>query len=423
MFRYLWLQSIREKKSLLKHYFPVVIALLLGFAFGYDYYVQKAGTTLEFLLQNRGALLGYAALAILFYLFLSKQMVFYVHPATIHNLHTTKLWRRVWTLAIACKLAANLAVSLFSVAPVLWHSSLPSQAFWILAVWMFLSVIVLAKWMLYIRKHRLFALVLLSFCSLCLSAAILDFPLWKHGIVRLSLSAAFVLAFVSLLAVAITAKFEIGRYYESALRKWEIDKAVFQRDLAEMQRMQAEFSANSKRRFRLDRIRLTRRNALFFKALTETIAMSRGVFLIIAFMSVLAVLSAKVDGLPILSNPGMRQYFSVFVLATSVSNLGELFVKQFKGIMKKHREGFFIPYPRREIIRSYAAIGMMVVGVYVLVMGFVLSSGWALLVSLPMFLLLFLAQLYLPNCLINNRIAALTVFALHLVSAAVMIPF
>jgi uncharacterized membrane protein len=204
----------------------------------------------------------------------------------------------------------------------------------------------------------------------------------------------FVLAFcyatipVSMLLVAVCvcilcytgkAKIHWDKYYEDAVYTAKLNHASRSNNLAEMQQIAADHIAKKSHCIRIYHFPLSRKNALFFKALIETFRMSKQVLILLGLLLVFAVLINRTTlcaGIPLLDNPSFSRIVGMCSVGTFCANVKQLYAKQIAALYEKHTLGLFVPYGYKTIVYCYGLVCCFSTTFVLAILCGILLPGW-----------------------------------------------
>jgi len=146
-----------------------------------------------------------------------------------------------------------------------------------------------------------------------------------------------------------------GRYLKDMTYLAYVNNASANKDMAMMQQIVTEMIAEKKRYIFLEAFPLNHKNAIFFKAVIETIRMEKKLLLVLAAMVLLILSLRTLEILPQFSigDVNLGHILSASFVTALRNYIHDPFHRNIASIFEKHRSGFILPYPDRKIVASY----------------------------------------------------------------------
>jgi hypothetical protein len=157
-----------------------------------------------------------------------------------------------------------------------------------------------------------------------------------------------------------------------------MNSASRHKDMAVMQQITADHIANKKRTFKLNNLPIKKSNVLFYKALIETLRMSKQVIVVLLLFLVFAIVINRTPVLATISifgDPNISKLIGMLSLACFVTNLREVYYKQALSILSKKQEGLFLPYTNTMVILNYLLICNVAIVLSIMIVGLILRTN------------------------------------------------
>ena len=420
MFRYLAKQRLRQNIKFIKSnavFFIIALAsAMLSVPFIYS------------LLMDLGPHLyvRYVSIAIIaigvFYVFAKDSCCLRMHPATLLFFLHTKHIRivRLWmSLSVIAKAMVVALMATFGVHITTFPLFDPM---FLLGTFVFFLSCIMFKWARY--KTAAFSLhcaVIIGFAVVC---AVFFLMVRTNSVVAIA-TQLFMLALV--LCYNYRAKLDYGRYMRDIRYHALINHATSNDDMSLVYQITIERIAERRCIIRMDGFNLTRRNVLGYKiAITfwRTHKTIIGFFIaasisvrLLRHYSVFDILARTFFGLSI------GFYVEVFIIAILVSVLREAFCDGLNTLMKKRRDGMFLPYDDKSIMYSHYVIACVMSTMIMIVM-IVLNATQLFGIAMTLILTnaATVASLYTVHKLKNkSRLAQILFSSVNFICAALVL--
>ncbi|MBS3977119.1 MAG: hypothetical protein KGZ75_10425 [Syntrophomonadaceae bacterium] len=364
---------LRTAKGILRHYWPACIGLLLVACFiSYQLYSVVMSGSIETALSEEYifycllvcvALNGYRV-------GLKQTPIITMNAATLYYLYFTKHFKRILTGEYFWSLLKNilLAAILSGLFNGFQGHLIFGQYFFLLAGYLFLGV--LLSWSRYHStkgKIRLAATV-----SYIIASAIL---LAEGGLISIIITYCF--AVFWMYYVTSKLRFNLIKYSKDLAFADKSTSAASQFDLGKMVQIAAESEANKKRSLFLYQLPIKRSNIIFYKCVIETIRAGNRlwiIFLCLIFAGFLIYRTSLFSGIPILGDGVLSGPFSVLAVMMVYLNIKEMLKQQIGTLLKKQRQGLFLPMEKREIVWSYIAFAGLLYAILTILVGLLFGS-------------------------------------------------
>jgi len=387
--------KLRTAKGLLKHFWPSFAGLLLGTVFlGHRLLVQVMGIGLEaapeprsvfYLLCACVGLNGYRVL-------LAQTPVFRVNAATLHYLYHTVYFRKIMKVEYLWALLKNMLASLLLAGLICGFQLGLSLLLYFMLLSGYLYSGALLSWIRYHDHGRLcwvtIAIYLLASAGLFVPINALRFILIGGTAIW---SACYVFRDLQCL--------DLVKYKRDITFHDTNTASASQFDMAKMSQITAEHNANRQRSFFLHQLPLRKENAVFFKCLIEMVRAGKRIWIIMLSILMVGILSYRTPifaGLPIIGDPAMAAPIGILLIMTAYANIGELIKQQLNILLKKHRQGLFLPVRQRQVWWSYVLFGMILyLAITILVGLLMVSKGHFMLLFYVLYGAVFALDIYI----------------------------
>lgn len=370
MFKFLFKQTYRASITQLKNYFGVIVALVIVVAIGGFSAITQIQNS-PFSLQAWVFELAILCSAFCFTLIVfGKRPPFLIHPATIHFFSHASVfkWQKAFVLA---KKLIGLFVTTCLASLVIYNFSLSTHSVCFLSsfIFYFLSVL-LIKWFKYNGEKTILWLARFLACTVLF----LLFTYYENFYLlgtQLIMMVIFVIFYFQI-------KIDMSRYYDDSLYIERMNSASRHKDMAVMQQITADHIANREHTFKLNNLPIKKSNVLFYKALIETLRMSKQVVVVLSLFIVFAIVINRTPvfaAMPILGDPNISKLIGMLSLACFVTNLKEIYRKQALSILSKKQEGLFLPYNDTTVILNYLLICDVAIALSIMIVGLILQTN------------------------------------------------
>lgn len=399
-------QSLREIKLLLKNYWTVIVGMGIGLIIFFDMLVgqiyQSSFSLADHMLRISCVICALELFSILF----QKTLVFIIHPATMHYCFNSGYMDKIKRLYFYKKCLTKLLLAAL-ICPVLYNFRITLSLFVaIITLFLYFMMCSLIRWMKYngCKWLKIAALFLLSSLLFIFGSAL-------SGNLAYIPSAFLCVVFVVVVSFQNKAAVNWAKYYEDISYTAKSSYASRHKLMGEMAQITKEHVANREHSVKLYQFPLSKKNVLFFKALLETLRMSKQVMVILGLLLVFAVTlnrTSLFSQVPLINEPLIAQLIGIFSIAAFITNLKEIYFKQILAIKEKHTAGFFIPYKSYQIVWYYAVICCSILTLVLLLLCMILGTnilvGLGVIIGFDLVLLLSFLLLYKGK---GNRIVTI----------------
>jgi hypothetical protein len=387
--------KLRTAWGMLKHFWPSFLGLLLGVAFlGYQLFAVVMGGGIGIALEPHYIFYLLCACALLngYRVLFNQIPAIRVNAATLHYLYHTSYFRKILLAEYLLSMIKNMLIAMLIAGLIsgFQYDSLFFGNFLLLSGYLYSGI--LLSWIRYHGKGALrwAAIACYFFSSVGLFSNIdaMRFALIGSVTVWTVYYVFFKLETLNLV-----------KYSKDIAFLDTITASASQYDMVKMSQITAEHSANRKRRFLLYHMPLKKNNAIFIKCLIETIRAGSRIWIILIVFLIVSVLIYRTSifvGLPVIGDPAMAAPLSVLLIMLTYANIGEILKKQLNTLMKKHRQGLFLPVSHRQIFSSYILLGSLIYIVLTIFVGLLMGSkSYLMLIFFTLYSIVFIFDVFI----------------------------
>jgi hypothetical protein len=370
MVRFLFKQTYRASITQMKNYFGVIVALFIAVAIGgYSAITQIRNSSFSLQTWNFELAIVCSMVCIAIIVF-GKRPPFLIHPATIHFFAHASVFRRQKTVVLIKKIIGQFA-AICLVGLVIYNFSLSVHfACFVFSFSSYFLTVSLIKWFKYNGEKIIFWFTRFFACT----ALFLLFTYYSNFYLlgmQLIMAGIFIIHYFR-------THIDMSRYYDDSLYIERMNSASRHKDMAVMQQITADHIANKKRTFKLNNLPIKKSNVLFYKALIETLRMSKQVIVVLLLFLVFAIVINRTPVLATISifgDPNISKLIGMLSLACFVTNLREVYYKQALSILSKKQEGLFLPYTNTMVILNYLLICNVAIVLSIMIVGLILRTN------------------------------------------------
>lgn len=368
MYKYIFIEYIREQKARLKNNLIASIGLLASICV-FLYIGIGAIYNTSFSLSDN---MPIVCISLTFICFLSlvfqRNSVFFIHPALFLFTYNTTCFKKVLFLLYIKKTISKIILST-GINLIVFRFNLSMEFFLSTAVILsYLLSCSLIRWM---KNNQRLCLALLLFM---INSALLVLTYTVSSYIGVLLAVLVLPIF--LLSKRTTVDW--GKFCDEMVYRAKMNYASNHKNIAELQQIAIDNISNRQHKLKIYHLHLNRQNAILCKAIIESARMSKQVlvvFLILLVLSTLFNVTSMLKNVPLIGDPANRKALGVFCFCLFLVNLKEIYCKQIHSLWDKHINGFFIPCTIRTVIFSYSIICCIIASVVSLALAFVMKTS------------------------------------------------
>jgi len=404
MYFFILKHRLRTTKGILKHFWTSFIGLIAvsGYFLAQFYSkVLNGGIGFELSEKNIFYFLIFCIALNGFRILLKKQPIITLNAATVHYLYFTEYFKQILIFEYVWMFIKTLFVT-FVISGIISGFEL-NQVFlrYFLLILGYMFVGVLLAWSRYhVLKGKLKLVIIL--CYIVTSIVFVA----EIGIISLVLNYSLLLFWICY--VIFKLELNLAKYIKDTAFIDETNSASSQFNLAKMSQMAIENVAKKKHKFFLYHFPLKKDNAVFYKSILELIRTGNSVWGLILFLFLMGFLFYRTPVFSIIPIFGgisaLATTGALSLIMMTYINIGEILKKHAITLVKKHKQGLFIPLGRQKIIFSYLIVSILIFAILAFFTGLIFESKFfVVLLFYIMFIVIFALDFYIT--LIESRIS------------------
>lgn len=350
MSKFILREYIRESKIQIKNYIIEIVGIII-ICLGLLRFAARWREQNDILLKNNITIIWYMVCFIcLLFIFFRTSPIFVIKPASFQFFFNSPFIKYALILAVLKTAIIRLIVSVLIGLFLLEWDILLDFCISIFYLLIYLMLIVFIEWMKFNEKN--IGIILLQY--VCSSIFFILSQCKSHGI-----GIILVIWFGVVVLITIKSSIKWDKYYNAIFYIEKVNSAGRYRNIAAMQQIVSEKTALQEHYIYIYDLPLNQKNALLCKAFIENIRTGKNTIIVLGVLLLGAIVITKTTFLadmPLIGNPYVARIIGMFIFATFVANIKEMYAKQILSIFEKHKKGFFIPYSFSRVIFSYALI-------------------------------------------------------------------
>lgn len=365
--------KLRTAKGMLRHHGLTFIGLLMvAYVIFYQLYIVVMSGGIGISLSDKYVFYCLLVCVSLngYRVALKQTPIITMNAATLYYIYLTKYFRQILTVKYLWSLIKNImiAVVISGLFNGFQGDFILGRYFFLLTGYLFLGI--LLSWSRYHSTNK--KMQLTATISYIITSAVL---LMEGGIISIIINYCFMVFWVYY--VVFKLRFNLIRYSKDLAFADNLTSASSQFDMGKMTQIAVENVANKKRRFFLHQLPIKKSNVIFYKSLIE---MVRGgnhlwiLFLCLIFAGFLIYRTSVFAGIPILGESALSVPLCILAVMNVYLKIKEMLKKQVSALLKKHRQGLFLPMEKREIVWSYIIFSSLIYAILTILVGLLLGS-------------------------------------------------
>lgn len=379
--------KFRNLKGLLKHYWASLLGVLffIGYVIIQFYSVVLKGSVGSPLSEIQ---IFYILVAIVFYngfqILIKKSPVITMNAATLNYLYFTRHFKRILSFNYALALIKVFVMTSVIAGFISGFQISTIFMIYFSLIFSYLVLGLLLSWCEYhFEQDKPRSIILL--CYVIPSLILLV----KGGIISMILNGCLILiwGYYTIFKLNIN----LTKYSRDLVYLVELNSAVSQYNLVKMSQITTESEAMKKHQLHLYHFPIKKNTAILYKSIIELVRMGKGVwgtFVLLLFIGLMFYRTDLFSIIPIFGEvEGIAGQASIFIIMMLFLNVSEMIKKQANTLLKKHKQGLFIPIEKRKIIISYVSVSSIIFAAITIATNLIFASKFYLTL---LFYLLFL---------------------------------
>lgn len=366
--------KLRTAQGLFKHFGITIIGLIftIGYVIVQFYFTILDGiigtplsqTYIFYFLVTCTILNGFRVL-------LKKQPIITMNAASLNCLYFTKYFKQVLAMKYILSFIKNMILTfvISSFISGFQINSIFIRYSFLICSYIFLGI--LLSWSRYHLSHKKPQLVIIL--SYIITTAIF---LMENGIISIALNS-FLTLFWSYYVI-FKLKLNLAKYSKDLAFIDENNSAASQYDLVKISQLAVENQAKKRRKIFLYHFPLKKNTAVFYKCIIALIRVGKriwGVFIFLLFVGFLFYRTPIFSLVPIFGEiEALAEGSAVLVVMMVYLNVGEILKEQADTLLKKYKQGLFIPIEKWRIILNYLVISILIFAFITIFAGLIFES-------------------------------------------------